>query len=192
MIKDRSTLLDGQEMADPDFKFFLPHVKCLKLGGKTMGADSSRTSAAMIPAEAPRDRRAMERQIMVDEINDLLLRHDAAGTSAAAQKKRSELMTSHFGTASKTAIEEKVAFFDLRAGYESLHQELEKKPSKFVNVPITEKVELTVDLKDGIPDAIMDKLPATNADPFHIPEELRRTDAHKAATDPDWVEQFVS
>jgi hypothetical protein len=130
VVKDRSTLLDGAEIADPTFDFFLPHIKCLSLGGKQLGVEA-RTSDAIIPRDAPRDRGSMQRQIVIDEINDLLLRHDAAGTSTADKKKRSDLIKVHFGTVSKTAIEEAMSLFDLRAGYDSLHQALEGKPSRY-------------------------------------------------------------
>ena len=178
IVKDRSTLLDGQEIADPTFNHFLPHIQCLNLAGTQFGLDTSRTSAAMIPKGDPRDKSAMWRSIIIDEINDLLLRHGAAGTSDAAKKKRSDLMKAHFGTVSKTEIEEAMAMFDLRAGYESLHQELEGKPSKYVNTPITQAVPLTVDIKDGIPDFLLRTLP----------------DAPKgngADANPNWIEEFA-
>ena len=133
VIKDRSTLLDGKEFADPTFADFLPHIECLNLaaGPSAISIDTSRTSADSIPAEAPRDKRAIERGIVLDEINDLLLHHDAGGTGAADKKKRSDLLREHFGTVSKTAIEEAMTLFDLRAGYESLHMALEGKPGRY-------------------------------------------------------------
>lgn len=164
VIKDRSTLLDGKEFPDPTFETFLPHINCLNLGAVQMGVDTSRNSAASIPADAPRDRKRIERDIVLDEINDLLLRHDASGTSGAAQKKRSELMRQHFNTVSKTAIEEALSLFDLRAGYDSLHQELEGKPSRYnkppedirgrftqIEVPATEKPSLAQEMNDELP-----------------------------------------
>ena len=61
--------------------------------------------------------------------------HDASGTSAADKKRRSELMQKHFNTVSKTAIEEAMSSFDLRAGYDSLHRDLEGKPSRYTATP---------------------------------------------------------
>lgn len=148
VVKDRSTHLDGMEFSDPTFETFLPHINCLNLGGKQMGIDTSRSSASSIPSDAPRDRSRINRDIVIDEIADLLLRHDASGTSGAAQKKRSELLTKHFGTASKTAIEEAMPMFDLRAGFDSLHLELEGKPSRY-GAPKIEAVAVTP-TKDGV------------------------------------------
>jgi len=138
VVKDRSTLLDGAEFIDPTFKDFLPHIKMLNLGaGRTpeISIDTSRTSAASIPPDAPRDKTSIQRAIVIDEINDLLLRHDAAGSGAADKKRRSDLMQQHFGTVSKTAIEEAMGLFDLRAGYDSLHRALEGQPSRYTASP---------------------------------------------------------
>lgn len=155
VVKDRSTILDGKEFADPTFKHFLPHVKCLNLGGKQMGVDTSRTSAASIPHDAPRDKSSLQRGVVIDEINDLLLHHNASGTSAADKKKRSDLMQKHFGTVSKTAIEELMPLWDLRAGYDSLYAELEGKPSRYgpaVQSASAPARTIAEDLNDSIPD----------------------------------------
>lgn len=159
VVKDRSTLLDGKEFTDPTFKDFLPHIKCLNLNaGRTeVSIDTTRTSAASIPADAPRDKTSIQKAIVIDEINDLLLRHDAAGTGKDAQKKRSDLMAKHFGTVSKTKIEEAMTLFDLRAGYDSLHRDLEGKPSRYSEPPPQvlrgEFERITVEpMNDSLPD----------------------------------------
>lgn len=155
VVKDRSTLLDGQEFPDPTFKNFLPHIKCLNLGGRQMAIDTTRTSAASIPAGEPRDRGALHRAIVIDEINDLLMHHGAGGTSEAAKKKRSELLKTHFGTVSKTAIEELMPIFDLRAGYDSLHNELQGEPSRYhaaVQSAAAPARTIAEEMNDSLPD----------------------------------------
>jgi hypothetical protein len=124
VIKDRSTLLDGKEFPDPTFETFLPHIKCLNLGAKQMGVDTTRTSAASMPSPEPRDSKALQRAVVIDELNDLLMRHGAGGTAAAEKLKRSDLLKKCFGTVSKTSIEEQISLFDLRAGYDALHVDL--------------------------------------------------------------------
>ena len=91
---------------------------------------------------------------MIDEINDLLMRHNASGTAAAERKRRSDLMQSHFGTVSKTMIEETMPLFDLRTGYESLHQELEGKPSRYARGAVSGRPKPTPaeELQDEIPE----------------------------------------
>jgi hypothetical protein len=153
VVKDRSTLLDGKEFADPTFKDFLPHITCLNLEvdiPPAMSIDTSRTSAAAIPADAPRDRSRMQRDILVEEINDLLMRHDAAGTAKEAQKKRSELLERHLGTVSKTKIEELISLSDLKAGFDSMHIELEGKPSRYNSAIVKDNQPL--DINDSLPD----------------------------------------
>lgn len=159
VIKDRSTLLDGKEIPDPTFESFLPHIRCLNLGGRQLGVDTTRNSKASIPADAPRDKSSIQRAVVIDEINDLLMRHDAAGTSKDAQRKRSELIQKHFGTVSKTAIEELMPLFELRAGYDSLHRHLQGAPSRYAP-PLAAipgdfdviKARKPVEINDEIPD----------------------------------------
>lgn len=136
ILKDRSTTIDGREIRNPSFKDFAPHVASLNLGGKQLGVDTTRDSAHEIPKDAPRDNRAMERGIVIDEINDLMMRHDAGGSSKEEKAKRSGLLKTHFGTVSKTAIEEKLSLFDLRAGYNSMHEALTGQPSHYLQQPI--------------------------------------------------------
>lgn len=130
VMKDRADLIDGKSFKNPGFDDFLPHISRLALGGSHLGVDGSSTPATMIPVDKG-DRTGVMRSIVIDEIGDLLMRHGAAGTSKEAQLKRSDLMQAHFGTVSKTKIEEAMSLFDLRAGYDSLHQELEGKPSRY-------------------------------------------------------------
>jgi AAA domain len=168
VVKDRSTLLDGKEIADPTFESFLPHINMLNLvAGKMhldVGVDTSRTSAALVPtSDTPRDRTSIQRNIVIDEINDLLLRHDASGTSAADKKKRSDLLQKHFGTVSKTAIEEAMSLFDLRAGYEGLHQELEGKASRYSQpAPVVpgefKRLEVVTPRQEALPLPVNDDL----------------------------------
>jgi hypothetical protein len=56
----------------------------LNLGGKHMGVDATRNSAGLIPASA-RDNGALQRKIMLDEIESLVLHHP--GTSGADRKQ---------------------------------------------------------------------------------------------------------
>lgn len=129
VLKDRSTLLDGKEFTNPKFADFLPHIQLLNLGGKQLGVDTSRTSDHTIPKDQ-RDNSRVQRKIVIDEIETLLVLHHP-GQSAADKKRKIELLREHFVNASWTEIAEVMPLFDLRAGYNSLHEELEKKPSRY-------------------------------------------------------------
>jgi hypothetical protein len=160
VLKDRSTLLDGREFAEPTFESFLPHIRCLNLGGRQLGVDTTRTSASLIPADA-RDSRVVQRKIVLDEIESLLVLHFPS-TSGADKKKKLELLRTHF-KACWAEIESVTPLFDLRAGYDSLHRELEGVPSRYgAPPPVTD---------DGIPEFLDRRKPngaATPMEPSYV------------------------
>lgn len=133
VLKDRSQRLDGQEIPNPTFATFLPHIDFLALGGKHEAVDTTRNSEDVIPDEdAPtQDIRSVRRQIVIDEIDALLLKHGAGGTSTEAKTKRAELVEKHFKTTSRTEIERLMRLEDLQANFDSLHRELENSPSRY-------------------------------------------------------------
>jgi AAA domain-containing protein len=161
VLKDRSTLLDGREFEDPGFEAWLPHIDLLNLGGKQLGVDTSRTSAHMITVEK-RDWQPVQREIVVDEIQTLLVLH-IPGQAAADKQKKAALIRKHFNAA-WTEIEKVMPLFDLRAGYDSLHQELEGKPSRY---GLPAKIETEAETRRVVPirDDIGDDLPDHSADP---------------------------
>lgn len=132
VLKDRSTLLDGQEFTNPKFVSFLPHIKCLNLGGQQLGVDTSRTSDHTIPPDE-RDNRRVQRKIVLDEIEALLVLHHP-GQTAAEKKAKADLIRKHFNSTSWTEISELMPLTDLRASFDSLHRELENAPSRYAAV----------------------------------------------------------
>lgn len=157
VIKDRSTFLDGKEFPDPTFETFLPHIKCLNLGGKQLGIDTTRSSESGIPADA-RDYKPVQRRIAVDEIQTLLVLH-IPGQAAADKKRKIELVHKHFNNASWTEIEEVMPLFDLRVGFDSLYRELEGKPSRYA--PAVQSIQAPLSASV----AINDSLPEHSAPP---------------------------
>lgn len=130
VIKDRSTLLDGKEFADPDFSHFLPHIDCLNLSGRQLGVDVTRTSEHMIPRDARDDRRT-QRKIALAEIEDLLTMHYPS-TAAKEKATKIGLVRKHFN-ATWTELQEVGTLELLQSGYDSLHRELEGKPSRYAH-----------------------------------------------------------
>jgi len=129
ILKDRSTRLDGQSFANPGFADFLPHIELLRLGGKQMGVDTTRSSDSTIPADGGRDNRKIQRKIALDEIQSLLVLH-YPGQTAVEKKSKIELLRKHF-QAAWTEMEEVMPLTRLRAGYDTLHQALEGVPSRY-------------------------------------------------------------
>ena len=151
VLKDRSTLLDGKEFADPTFESFLPHIQCLNLGGRQMGVDVTRTSISMIPADT-RDNRRTQRKIVIAEIEDLLVSHHPS-TGAADKKAKIELVKTHF-KASWVEVEEVMPLEQLRKGYDTMHFTLEGKHSRYH--------------QERLADMIQDELPEHSAPPKEV------------------------
>lgn len=144
IIKDRSTVIDGKKFINPTFETFMPHIKYLNLGGRQLGVDTTRNSEAEIPTDE-RDNRAIQRKIVLDEIESILVSH-FPGQSAVEKKSKVDLIKKHFH-ASWTEMEKLMPLPDLRAGYDSLHQDLEKSPSRYAYV-----AQHQPEMSDSIPD----------------------------------------
>lgn len=165
VLKDRSTLLDGQEFADPTFEAFLPHIGCLNLGGRQLGVDVTRTSVSTIPPDI-RDNRSTQRKIVLAEIEDLLVLHYPS-TSAEHKKKKVELLRTHFA-ASWVEMETVMPLERLRAGYDTMHFTLENKHSRY-------HVEPKPEIDDELPEhSAAPKLAAEPKDDAGIPGFLDR------------------
>lgn len=136
IYKDRRTdskTLDGKTFKNPKFKDFTPHIEYLNLGGRQLGVDTSRSSASIIETEEARDRTSLQRKIVIDEIQSLLVSH-FPGQSAAEKKSKVDLVRKHFNAA-WTEIETVMPLMDLRVGYDCLHRELENAPSRYAEKP---------------------------------------------------------
>jgi hypothetical protein len=168
ILKDRGSVIDGQVFRDPTFEDFLPHVRLLNLGGKHVGVDVSRNSSALIPASA-RDNNALQRRIVLDEIESLLVVHHP-GTSGADKKRKLELLRQHF-QASWTEIESLMPLDRLRAGYDALHVSRAARPGS---------------ARGSL------RAPPSRPEMPNIPDNLRRTrPANGGADDPDGYLQLV-
>jgi AAA domain len=133
--KDRSTLLDGFQIDNPDFKDFLPHIDRLNLGGDHIGVDINGDSQHILKTEK-RDWQPVQRKIVLDEIESLIVFH-IPGQAAADKKRKAELIRTHFGKC-WTEMEEVMPLDELRAGYDTLHFALEEKHSRYHQQPAPE------------------------------------------------------
>lgn len=188
VLKDRSTLLDGQEFSEPTFANFLPHIQRLNIGGRQLGVDTLRSSVSTIPADI-RDNRAIQRKIVLDEIESLLVLHHP-GQSAAEKKMKLELLRTHF-QASWTEIETLMSLERLRVGYNTLYFTLEKgKPSKYA------APDKSTDLNDELPAHSAPPKPLPPAgDGLDIPAAFDRRAPKPNGHEPDyhpysWIEDI--
>lgn len=132
VIKDRSRRLDGQEFPNPTFKTFASHVLAMNLGGNHDVVDLSRTSAALVPdlENGPQDFRSIRRDIVLEEIQALMVKHYPS-TSAADKAAKAALLVDHFKTTSWTFVEKLMRLEDLQSSFDAMHVALEKKPSHY-------------------------------------------------------------
>ena len=132
VIKDRSTLLDGREFINPNFKVFMPHIERLNIGGEHIGVDTTRTSEGMFEENTGRtewQKVKLQKEIAQEEIQNLLVKHYPS-TSVADKQAKLALITKHFNATWKE-IEEVLSLDDLRRGFNAMHYELEGAPSRY-------------------------------------------------------------
>jgi hypothetical protein len=137
--KDRSTLLDGEQIDNPDFKDFLPHIERLNLGGDHIGVDINGDSQHILQTEK-RDWQPVQRKIALGEIEEILVRH-YPGQAAADKKAKAELLRTHF-KACWAEIESVMPLDRLRSGYDTLHFTLEGAHSRYHVEPVAMNDEL--------------------------------------------------
>ena len=164
VVKDRSMLLDGKDFTFAGYQdngerlptktlirqvwtAFAPHIQRLNLGGKHVGVVTAGDSTHMIKTER-RDWQPVQRKIVLDEIQNLMVMH-VPGQAVAEKQKKIALLRKHF-SAGWVEIEETFDLLTLRAGYDSLHCELEGKPSRYASAMEAEQVPLEID--DELPD----------------------------------------
>jgi hypothetical protein len=172
IVKDRWDKINGDEIDDPDFADFLPHIELLNIGGEHVGVRDTGDSQSILKTE-PRDWAPVQKSIVLDEIETLLtLKYPSTGKEDKVAKLK--LILKHFN-ATWTEIETTMQLIDLRAGYDSLYQELEGKPSKYARIltgepqgdftVITEPVthsnatQTALALNDDLPDFVKGPLP---------------------------------
>lgn len=106
VLKDRSDTMNGKYFDNPTFKTFTPFFSALNIGGEHVGVDTKRTSEALFDnpdwSHVEIQRR---KEIAVEELNAALIKAGLDGASADAKKNRTIFLEKHFGTSSKTAIE---------------------------------------------------------------------------------------
>jgi hypothetical protein len=167
ILKDRrcdSQSIDGKEFPNITFADILPHVNFLNLGGKHLAHDDTRNSAGIIAADEKYDDTRRQCKILCEEINGLLAMHGLAGTAGDVVTKRIKMMAAHFGTWSKTEIEERMPLHELRERYNALHLALERKPSRYF------PNQAAPELDDAIPDFGHAPVGASVDIPFPEPE----------------------
>lgn len=123
--KDRSDTINGMEFPMPTFDSFRPHFKSLNIGGEHFSSMEAKDSQALYPDanESGWDMEARRRQILSEEIEELMKKHYPS-QSVENKQKRADLLEMFFDTRSWTAVEN-MNSETLRSGYESMKDKLE-------------------------------------------------------------------
>lgn len=107
VLKDRSTVLDGKTLRNPDFQAFLPHVRTLDIGGVGVKVDTTRQSGDLLTEDGDPTwkHREAQREIALEEIGEELRRMHS-GQTEAAKAARADALEKFFGTRSWKAVEQ--------------------------------------------------------------------------------------
>jgi len=133
--------LDGKSFQNPTFQTFLPHIEYLDLGGQNSAMDTSRSSVSMIPVDARTENNETRRQIVLEEIGNLLASTYAGRTDAAQQAKKDAI--AKFLAPTWKEVESLMPLDEMRIKFNNMHLALTGKPSRYGEVLID----------DGIPEA---------------------------------------
>jgi len=125
VLKDRSNTINGEEFDYPTYESFKPYIEHLNLGGEHIGVDVTRNSQDLFEnPDYSYHERKKQAAILLEELQQELTLLGYAGTSADAQKRRTELLIKVFGTSSKTAIEN-MDLAKLKAGVSEIKEQRE-------------------------------------------------------------------
>lgn len=104
VLKDRTNTIQSKCFNKPKFEDFLPHIKCLNIGGEHKAIDTTRTSESFHGSDRSAQELYKQKQITIELIKDELdLRF--SNKSDTEKKKRIEVLKEVFKTSSSTAIE---------------------------------------------------------------------------------------
>lgn len=120
VLKDRTDTMNGNIIDYPKFDSFKTVIATLNIGGEHFGIDSSRDSQEMFAnPDYSYAERVKQRNIALEELQEVLIELDLDGTSSKAKQGRVELLKEVYGTSSKTAIEDMTAEA-IRAGVSTI------------------------------------------------------------------------
>jgi len=124
--KDRSDMLNGQEIPFPNYQKLKKHFEFLNLGGEHFTSMEQRDSKDLYEGadESGWDYEKKNREIWCEEIQGILTKHFPS-QSAEDKKQKAEMVDFAFGTRSWTKVES-LKSFEIKEGYEKIKAELEK------------------------------------------------------------------
>lgn len=131
--KDRADVLNGDEIAMPNYKKLERHFLALNIGGEHFESMDTKDSKELYPdaTESGWDSESRTREILSEEIAELLKKHFPS-QSTDDKQKRMDLMEKFFDTRSWTQIEKNTHSSELRVRYSALKSHLEPVDAEFI------------------------------------------------------------
>lgn len=129
ILKDRTDMLNGDEIDFPNFEKLKSHFEFLNIGGEHYTSMETRDSKAMFTEDGQDDwsQEQRRRGILAEEVAGLMQKHHPS-QKEEDKKARLELMHKVFDTRSWKKIEEATPSEELRAGLARLKAILEPEP----------------------------------------------------------------
>lgn len=126
--KDRTALLNGQEIDMPTFDQLKAHFEFLNIGGNHFDSMEQRDSQDLYTEEGDDSwgHEKRQREISCEEIKSLLITHGLDGAGKEEKKARNDLIVQIFGTGSWTQIES-MPSEKIKAGLKEMRAHLEGK-----------------------------------------------------------------
>lgn len=123
--KDRSGLLNGQEIPFPNYEKLRKHFDYINIGGNHFGSMEKRDSQSLYPDadDSGWDMEKRQREIWCEEIQGILTKNYPS-QSAEDKKNKMDLIEKAFSTRSWTKIES-LKSSEIKAGYEVIKNLLE-------------------------------------------------------------------
>lgn len=119
-IKDRSTLLDGKVLENPNYKSFAPCIEALLTSPEKHETSTEVSAASLFKTEEERYEFRRERDIAIEEIEGFLTQIWPS-TSAAEKKNKVDAIEYAFGTRSWTKVAQLFPA-DLKIGLEKIKE----------------------------------------------------------------------
>jgi hypothetical protein len=102
--KDRFNIMDGASFDNPTFDRFMPHIAALNLGGEHKAFEEGRDSTAMFERNDLGERKAIQKDILLEKIKNEIKKL-CPGQTDASRQAIIALQEELFGTNSWTEIE---------------------------------------------------------------------------------------
>lgn len=105
ILKDRTTLMNGEEIDYPTYESFRPIIQRLNIGGAHVGVDTSRNSVAYVEGPGSSVERKQRVAVVLEEIKNLFVEAGVNSRTDDGKRDMIRYLRSAFGTSAWTQVE---------------------------------------------------------------------------------------